>query len=191
MALYFSRRRLVDRGRAGPSRRIGRLVGMTDDLEPVDLVELRLLRLGGAGHAGELLVHAEVVLDGDGGEGLRLALDLHPFLGLDRLVQPVRPAAARHDAAGELVDDQDLAVLHHVVDVLLVQGVRLQQLVDDVELLALAWRTPPRSARRASSLARRRAARVLLDAAWIASEMSGTHEERRVVRATACRRPGR
>ena len=68
---------------------------------------------------------------------LRLALDLHAFLGLDRLVQPVRPAPARHDAAGELVHDQHLAVLHQVVHVLLVQRVRLQQLVDDVELLAL------------------------------------------------------
>jgi hypothetical protein len=52
-------------------------------------------------------------------------------------VQAVRPAPAGHDAAGELVYDQHLAVLHQVVHFLLVQRVRLQELVDDVKLLAL------------------------------------------------------
>ena len=87
---------------------------------------------------GELLVLAEVVLEGDGRERLVLALDLHlgmrgvVFLGFDRLVQPVAPAAARHQASGELVDDDDLAVLHHVVDVEMEQAVRAQRLIDVV-----------------------------------------------------------
>ena len=50
---------------------------------------------------------------------------LHALLRLDRLVQPVRPAPARHEPAGELVDDDDLAVLHDVVDVALEERVRL------------------------------------------------------------------
>ena len=96
-------------------RRIGRLVGNDHDVEVVDLGELGRFGLGRAGHARELLVHAEVVLEGDGRERLVLALDLHAFLGFDGLVQAVAPAAARHQAAGELVDDDDLAVLDHVV----------------------------------------------------------------------------
>ena len=88
-----------------------------DDVELVDLVELFGFGVGGAGHAGELLVLAEVVLEGDGRERLVLALDLHLLLGFDRLVQAVAPAASRHQPAGELVDDDDLAVLDHVVDV--------------------------------------------------------------------------
>src|SRR3546814_11371783 len=66
-------------------------------------------RLGGGGtrHAGDLVVHAEVVLEGDRGEGLVLLLDLHALLGLDRLVEALRPAAPLEDAAGELVDDLD------------------------------------------------------------------------------------
>ena len=68
---------------------------------------------------------------------LRLALDANAFLGFDRLVQSLRPAAARHRAAGELVDDQHLAVLHDVVHVALVQRVRAQQLVHDVQPLGL------------------------------------------------------
>src|SRR3546814_5192696 len=38
-----------------------------------------------AGHAGHLRIQAEVVLEGDRGEGLVLVLDGHPLLGLERL----------------------------------------------------------------------------------------------------------
>ena len=54
---------------------------------------------------------------------------VHAFLRLDRLVQAVGPAPARHQAAGELVDDDDLAVLHDVVLVAVVQRVRAQRRV--------------------------------------------------------------
>ncbi len=67
--------------------------------------------------ARQLVVHAEVVLEGDGGQRLRLALHLHALFGLDGLVQAVGVAAAHHQAAGELVHDDDLAVLDHVVHV--------------------------------------------------------------------------
>ena len=103
-----------------------RLVGGDDDdLELVDLLEFGGFGLGGAGHAAELLVEAEVVLEGDGGEGLVFLADVDAFLGFDGLVQAVGPAAAGHEAAGEGVDDDDFAVLHHVVDVALVEGVGL------------------------------------------------------------------
>ncbi len=98
-------------------------------VEVVDLPELLGLGLGRAGHAGELLVHAEVVLEGDRRERLVLALDLHLLLGLDGLVQAVAPAPPRHQPAGELVDDDHLAVLDHVVDVAPEQRVGAQRLV--------------------------------------------------------------
>ena len=104
-----------------------------EDLELVDLVELGGLGLGGAGHARELRVHAEVVLEGDRREGLVLALDLDLLLRLDGLVQAVRPAPAGHEAARELVDDRDLPVLHHVVDVAVEEIVGPQALVHVVE----------------------------------------------------------
>ena len=86
---------------------------------------MELLGLGHrrAGHAGELVVEAEVVLEGDRGQGHRLALDPQALLGLDRLVQSLAPATARHLAARELVDDDDLAVLDDVVAVALVERV--------------------------------------------------------------------
>ena len=104
--------------------------GDGDHLEAVDLVELLLLGHGRAGHAGQLVVEAEVVLEGDRGQGHRLALDAQAFLGLDGLVEALRPAAAGHLAAGELVDDDDLAVLDDVVAVALVERVRPQRLLE-------------------------------------------------------------
>ena len=79
--------------------------------------ELAGLRLGRARHARETLVHAVVVLQGDGGQRLVLLLDGHPLLGLDGLMKPVGPAPPLQHPAGELVDDLHQAVLHDVVAV--------------------------------------------------------------------------
>ena len=79
---------------------------------------------------GELVVEAEVVLERDRGEGHALALDAQALLGLDRLVEALAPAAARHLATGELVDDDDLAVLDDVVAVALVERVGPERLLE-------------------------------------------------------------
>ncbi len=108
------------------------------DLQLVDLHELSGLGHGRAGHARELVVEAEVVLVGDRGERLVLLLDADALLRLDRLVQPLRPAPALEDAAGELVDDLHVAVDHGVVDIALVERLGLQrllQVVDEVTVL--------------------------------------------------------
>ena len=99
------------------------------DAELVDLVELGGLGHRRTGHAGELVVEAEEVLQGDRGERLVLVLDLHPLLGLDRLVHALVVAAAGEDAAGVLVDDQDLAVHDDVVLVALEQLLGLDGVV--------------------------------------------------------------
>ena len=86
----------------------------------------------GAGHAAELLVHAEVVLQRDRRERLVLFFDLDALFGLDRLVQPFAPAATFENATRELVDDLHLAVVHEVVDVALEElfaAQRLRELV--------------------------------------------------------------
>jgi hypothetical protein len=76
----------------------GLVGGDHHDIQVVDLLELRRLRVGGAGHARQLAVHAEIVLEGDRGQGLVLVFDLDPLLGLQRLVQPLavrRPGISR------------------------------------------------------------------------------------------------
>ena len=100
-----------------------------DHLEAVDLLELERLGVRRAGHARQLGIQPEIILEGDRGDRLVLLADLDALLRLDRLVQAVRPAASRHGAAGELIDDDDLALAHDVLDVALVQGVRAQRRV--------------------------------------------------------------
>ncbi len=109
-----------------------------DHVQVVDLDELLLLGLRGTGHAAKLLVEAEVVLQGDRRERDVLLADRNALFRLDRLVQALAPAAAFHDATGELVDDLDLAVLDDVVDVLLVERLRLQRLREVVDELDVA-----------------------------------------------------
>ena len=115
-------------------RRVGRDL---HDLELVDLHELGRLGDGGTGHARELVVLAEVVLERDRGERLVLLLDAHALLGLDGLVQALGPAPALEDAAGVLVDDLDLAVDDGVVDVALLQRLGLERLVEVVDEVAV------------------------------------------------------
>ena len=100
-----------------------------DHFEAVDLHELRRFGVGGAGHARELLVEAEVVLERDRRDGLVFRAHLHAFLRLDRLVQAIGPAPAGHRAAREFVDDDHFAVAHDVFHVALVERVRAQRRV--------------------------------------------------------------
>ncbi len=104
-----------------------------EHFEIVDVEELVGFRQRRAGHAAELVVHAEVVLEGDRSERLVLRLDRHVLLGLERLMQAFGIAAARHHAAGELVDDDDLVIADDVVLVALEQLVRAQRLIDVVD----------------------------------------------------------
>ena len=95
----------------------------------VNLVELSCLGFSGTGHAGELVVEAEIVLQGDGGQGLVLVLDLHALFGLDGLVHALVVATARQDAAGEGVNDEDFALADDVVLVALEEFLRLDGVV--------------------------------------------------------------
>ena len=107
------------------------------DIEFVDVVEFVRLGFRGAGHAREFVIEAEIILDRDRGEGLRLAIDLHAFLRFDRLVQTIAPAAARHFAAGVFIDDDDFVFLDDISDVLLEEAIGAEQLRDVVDLLGL------------------------------------------------------
>ena len=67
-----------------------RLVGRDDHgIQAIDLLEFKGFGIRSTGHACQLVVQTEVVLEGDGGQGLVLVLDLDPFLRFDRLVQTV------------------------------------------------------------------------------------------------------
>ena len=98
---------------------------------------MKLLRLGlsRAGHAGELGIKAEVILNGDRGQGLGFAFDRHTFLGFDGLMQTIAPATPGHEAPGVFIDDDHLVFLDDVLDVFLIEAIGLEQLRDGVDLL--------------------------------------------------------
>ena len=95
-------------------------------LQAVDLLEFVGFGVGRAGHAGELAVETEIVLERDRSHGLVFRLDLDALFRLHGLMQALAPAPARHQTARELVDDHDLAVLHHVMLVAVEQVVGAQ-----------------------------------------------------------------
>ena len=100
------------------------------NVELVDFVEFARFRGRCAGHAGKLGIHAEIVLEGDGRHRLVFRLDVDAFLSLDRLMQAIGPAATVHHAAGELIDDDDLAVLHDIVRITLEHQMRAHGVLD-------------------------------------------------------------
>ncbi|MGY2930905.1 hypothetical protein ACVWZ6_000507 [Bradyrhizobium sp. GM6.1] len=110
-------------------RQIGRDL---HDLELVDVEQFVGFGQRRAGHARELFVHPEIVLEGDRGQRLVFRLDLHVLLGFQGLMQAFRIAAALHHATGELVDDDDLVVADDVVLVAREQRVGAQRLIDVV-----------------------------------------------------------
>ena len=69
--------------------RHGLVGGNDNDLQPINLTELESLGISRTGHAGQLLVQAEIILEGGRGQGLALTLDFYPFLRLNGLVQPL------------------------------------------------------------------------------------------------------
>jgi hypothetical protein len=119
-------------------RTVGRYA---DDVELVDLPELAGLGEGRTRHPRDLLIELEEVLQCDRGERLILFFDRYAFFGLNGLVQPVAPLPTFHESTRKLVDDDDPIVIgSHVIDVELVEVVRLERVVDQVRPLQVASR---------------------------------------------------
>ena len=108
----------VPNTRSGSRWRIaGRLVGIGHHVAAVDLAQLAGRTHRRAGHARQLLVAEEEVLDGDPRRLAGCHGHLDALLGLDGLVDAVAPLAPLGQPAGELVDDHDLAVADDVLAV--------------------------------------------------------------------------
>ena len=116
----------------------GHVGGDDHHVEVVNFGELGRLGVRRARHASELIVHAEVVLEGDGGECLVLVGDGDLLFCLEGLVEALGVASPGHEPARELVHYDDLVVLDNVVHVDLEQSVGLEALVDVVEGLDVA-----------------------------------------------------
>ena len=104
-------------------RNVGRNL---DNIHAIDLTELLFLCKRGTGHTCLFLIFIKQVLECDRCQRFTFPLNLHMFLRLDCLMQPVRITASRHDTSGKLIYDQDLVILHHIVLILKHQIVRSQ-----------------------------------------------------------------
>ena len=63
------------------------------------------------------------------------ALHADALFGFNRLMQPVGVAPPVHQAAGEFVNDNHFAVLHHIIAVALEDGVRLERVLGEMHKL--------------------------------------------------------
>ncbi len=114
----------------------GAVGGDNHHVHAVNFSKLLFFRGRRPGHARQFLIHAEEILESDGSHRPGFILDGDAFLGFNGLVEAVGVAPPPHQAAGELVDNDHPAVLHHVFHVPFVEGISLQQLVDAVQVLA-------------------------------------------------------
>ena len=89
--------------------------GDHDNIHAINIPELPLLRLGCTGHTGLFAELIKEVLEGDGSQSPGLSSYVYVLLCLNGLVETVGIPAARHNTASELVNDQYLVVLYHIV----------------------------------------------------------------------------
>ena len=106
-------------------------------VQVVDVIKFSGFGFCRTGHTGQLRVEAEVVLNRNGGQGLRFAFDIHAFLRFHRLMQAFAPTATGQDTTGEFIHDHHLVILHHILFIAVVQRIGAQQLVHDVQAFAL------------------------------------------------------
>ncbi len=98
--------------RRGPVRRDD------DHIEPIDGEKFFLARERGTGHARDLLVHAEIILERDRGIGACLFFYQYAFFCFNRLVQTFAPTATGLHTAREFVNNHNLTILHDVLFIL-------------------------------------------------------------------------
>ncbi len=98
-------------------------VGRNNDYRQlVDLEKLVFLGLSCTCHASQLVVHTEVVLEGNGCQSLGLTANLQALLSFNSLMQTIGITAAIHKASGKLVNNDDFSVLDHIVTIPLHQS---------------------------------------------------------------------
>ena len=100
-----------------------RFVGRNNNyIQAVNFLEFLFFRFGGTSHAAELVVHTEVVLEGNSCQSLAFAFNFNSFFGFNSLMQAFGKAAAEHQTAGKFVDDNYLSVFYNVIPVAVHNG---------------------------------------------------------------------
>ncbi len=90
------------------------------NLQPVSIHQLGCLCLSSTCHAGEFVVHAEIVLQCHSCKRLVFFLDLDALFGFHRLVNTFAPTTAFKNSTREFINDFYFTILNDVVLVSLV-----------------------------------------------------------------------
>ena len=102
-------------------------------IHAINLAEFQCLGVRSTGHAGQLVIKTEIILEGGGRQGLVFLLDIQPFFRLDGLMNTFGPATPRHGTAGVFIHDHDLVVLNNVIPIDMEQGMGFQRRMHMVE----------------------------------------------------------
>ena len=95
------------------------------------------LGFGSPGHTRQLFIHSEIILNGNGGISFSFLFDRNPFLGLNRLVQPITPTPAWHQSSSVFIHNHNLGILDHILFVLFIQAIGTKKLGNRMNTLAL------------------------------------------------------
>ena len=86
-----------------------------DNIQTINLTELFLFCQSSTCHTCRLVVFIKEVLQCDRCQRTAFTLHFHAFLCLNCLMQTVRITSARHNTTCKFINDQNLAVLDHIV----------------------------------------------------------------------------
>ena len=101
-----------------------------DDIHAINMTELIFLSQGGTRHTRKFFIHPKIVLEGDGCQGLGFFLNLNPFLGFNRLMQPLGISTSLHQSAGEIIDYNDFPFLDDIILIPKHQIIGAQRLIN-------------------------------------------------------------
>ena len=109
-------------------------------IQAVHLLELFRFSKGRTGHATQLFIQAEEILERNSRECAAFLQNRHTFFGLNRLVQPFAIAAALHQTAGVFVHDDYFAVIcYNIIFIALKHHLCLQCLLDVIHRTHVVW----------------------------------------------------
>ena len=106
-------------------------------VEFIDVPKLAGLGYGRTGHTRQLMIHAEIVLQGNRGKSLGCSLHFNVLLGFHSLMQAVAPTTPVHDTSRLLVHNLHFAVDDDIFIVAVEHGISFQQLLQGVHTFAL------------------------------------------------------
>src|SRR3989338_5373531 len=86
-----------------------------NNIQPVNFQKFLSRSQGGTGHARELLVKSEIVLEGNRAGRTSFFFNFSPLFGLDGLMNPFRPASARLEPPGERIYNNNFSLFNLII----------------------------------------------------------------------------